>query len=50
MPACGGSRSWRAIGNIARVERRLAFVEADAFLILLLYAGGMFFLFLRGIG
>lgn len=38
------------IGNIARVERRLAFVEADAFLILLLYAGGMFFLFLRGIG
>jgi cation:H+ antiporter len=38
------------IGNIARVERRLAFVEFDALLILLLYAGGMFFLYLRGIG
>jgi cation:H+ antiporter len=38
------------IGNIARVERRLFFVEADAALILLLYFGGMFFLYLRGIG
>jgi cation:H+ antiporter len=38
------------IGNIARVERRLAFVEADALLILLLYFGGMFFLYVRGIG
>jgi cation:H+ antiporter len=38
------------IGNIARVERRLAFVEADAALILLLYLGGMFFLYLQGIG
>jgi cation:H+ antiporter len=38
------------VGNIARVERRLGFVEADALLILLVYAGGMVFLFLRGIG
>lgn len=38
------------IGNIARVERRLAFVEADALLIMLVYFGGMFFLYLRGIG
>jgi cation:H+ antiporter len=38
------------IGNIARVERRLLFVEADALLILLLYLGGIIFLFLRGIG
>jgi cation:H+ antiporter len=38
------------IGNIARVERRLAFVEADALLIMLVYFGGMLFLFLRGIG
>jgi cation:H+ antiporter len=38
------------IGNIARVERRLAFVEADALLILLTYFGGMVFLYLRGIG
>lgn len=38
------------IGNIARVERRLGFVEADALLILLVYFGGMFFLYLRGVG
>jgi cation:H+ antiporter len=38
------------IGNIARVERRLGFVEADALLILLLYFGGMAFLYVRGIG
>jgi cation:H+ antiporter len=38
------------IGNIARVERRLAFVEADALLIMLVYFGGMLFLYLRGIG
>ncbi|MEJ2207659.1 MAG: hypothetical protein P8129_01310 [Anaerolineae bacterium] len=38
------------IGNIARVERRLGFVEADALLILLVYLGGMFFLYMKGIG
>jgi cation:H+ antiporter len=38
------------IGNIARVERRLGFVEADALLILLVYLGGMFFLYTKGIG
>ncbi|MGC9333550.1 MAG: sodium:calcium antiporter [Anaerolineae bacterium] len=38
------------IGNLARVERRLVFVEADALLILLLYFGGMAFLYMRGIG
>lgn len=37
------------VGNIARVERRLGFVEADALLILLVYMGGMFFLYARGI-
>jgi cation:H+ antiporter len=37
------------VGNIARVERRLGFVEADALLILLVYTGGMFFLYARGI-
>ena len=45
------------IGNIARVERRLIFVEADALrstaseavLIMLVYLGGMF-LCSRGIG
>jgi cation:H+ antiporter len=38
------------IGNIARVERRLVFVEADALLIMLVYLGGMLFLYLKGIG
>jgi len=38
------------VGNIARVERRLVFVEADALLILLLYFGGIAFLYLQGIG
>lgn len=38
------------VGNIARVERRLIFVEADALLIVLVYLGGMYFLYLRGIG
>jgi cation:H+ antiporter len=38
------------IGNIARVERRLGFVEADALLILLGYLLGMWFLYSRGIG
>ena len=38
------------IGNIARVERRLIFVEVDALLIVLVYLGGMYFLYARGIG
>lgn len=38
------------IGNIARVERRLVFVEADALLIMLVYLSGMYFLYIRGIG
>jgi len=38
------------VGNIARMERRLWFVEADALLILLGYLFGMWFLYSRGIG
>lgn len=38
------------IGNVARMERRLHFVEVDALLILLLYLGGMGFLTLRSMG
>jgi cation:H+ antiporter len=38
------------IGNIARVERRLAFVDADALLIMIVYAAGLVFLYMRGIG
>jgi len=42
--------SMALIGNIARVERRLFFVEIDALLILLCYFLGMWFLYSRGIG
>lgn len=38
------------IGNLARVERRLWFVEVDAALILLSYFAGMWLLYARGIG
>ncbi|MCB9136606.1 MAG: sodium:calcium antiporter [Anaerolineales bacterium] len=38
------------IGNLARVERRLLFVEVDALLILLGYLVGMWFLYTQGIG
>ncbi len=37
------------IGNLARGERRILFVEVDALVILLLYGFGMFFLYSRGI-
>lgn len=37
------------IGNLARVERRIFFVEVDAFLILVVYLLGMYFLYARGI-
>jgi len=38
------------IGNIARVERRLGFVEVDALLILIVYFLGMWYLYVQGIG
>lgn len=38
------------IGNLARVERRLLFVEADALLILIGYFAGMWYLYVHGIG
>lgn len=38
------------IGNLARVERRLLIVEADALVILLAYVAALWFLFQRGIG
>ena len=38
------------IGNLARVERRLFFIEIDALIILLVYFGGMWFVYARGIG
>jgi cation:H+ antiporter len=38
------------IGNLARVERRILFVEVDALLILVGYFLGMYLLYARGIG
>lgn len=38
------------IGNLLRVERRIGFLELDALVILLAYFGGMWFLYIRGIG
>ncbi len=36
------------IGNLARIERRLLFVEADALALILVYAGGLWLLYARG--
>ncbi len=38
------------IGNLARVERRILFIEVDAVAIILVYLLGLFFLYVRGIG
>ncbi|MGC8781346.1 MAG: hypothetical protein ACP5UQ_10810, partial [Anaerolineae bacterium] len=38
------------IGNLARLDRRLGFVEADALIIMIGYIVGMVFLYIRGIG
>lgn len=36
------------IGNLARIERRLWFLEVDALALLLVYAGGLWLLYARG--
>lgn len=38
------------VGNIARLERRLFFLELDALLLILVYFGGMWLLYIRGVG
>lgn len=38
------------IGNQAQIERRLLFLEIDALLIILIYAAGLWLLFVRGVG
>lgn len=38
------------LGNLARVERKVLFIELDAFAIAFVYFAGMYLLFLRGIG
>ncbi len=36
------------IGNLARLERRIGFIEIDALLLILVYFGGMWFLYSQG--
>ncbi len=38
------------LGNLARIERKLLFIELDTLLIMVTYFLGMYLLFLRGIG
>lgn len=38
------------VGNIARLERRIFFVEVDAALLIIVYILGMVLLFIRGVG
>jgi cation:H+ antiporter len=38
------------VGNLARVRRHTTFVEIDAILIVLVYFGGLYLLYLRGVG
>lgn len=38
------------LGNLARIERKVLFLEIDTLLIILIYLSGMYLLFLRGIG
>jgi len=37
------------VGNLARLERRIWFIEADAALLILIYFGGMALLYMRGL-
>lgn len=38
------------IGNLARVERKILFIELDALAIVIVYLLGLYFLFMQGIG
>ncbi|MBN1450711.1 MAG: hypothetical protein JW963_06820 [Anaerolineales bacterium] len=38
------------LGNLARLERRLFFIEVDALLLMLVYFGGLWVLYTLGIG
>jgi cation:H+ antiporter len=37
------------VGNLARIEKRLLFIEIDALLLILVYFGGMALLYSRGL-
>ena len=36
------------IGNLARLEKRVLFVELDALLLMLMYGGGLYYLYAHG--
>ncbi len=38
------------VGNLARLERRVLFIEADALALVLMYLAGMWLLYVRGVG
>ncbi len=37
------------VGNLAKLEKRIWFIEVDALALLVLYIGGMWLLYQRGI-
>ncbi len=37
------------IGNLARIKRRILFIELDALFLTIIYFGGLYFLYLQGI-
>lgn len=37
------------VGNLARLERRILFLEVDAFILILVYLGGLWLLYMRGL-
>jgi len=37
------------IGNLARLERKIGFIEVDALFLILTYFGGLWFLFNQGV-
>ncbi|HZW02554.1 MAG TPA: hypothetical protein VFF68_01405 [Anaerolineaceae bacterium] len=37
------------VGNLAKIEHRLGFVEIDALLLILMYFGGLYLLYMRGL-
>jgi cation:H+ antiporter len=38
------------VGNLARLERRVLFIEADALALVVMYLAGMWLLYMRGVG
>jgi len=41
--------SMALIGNLARLERRILFIELDSLVLILVYLGGLWLLYSRGV-